>query len=160
MTVRLTPRGTRGSGFFQMPPLLKALFTAISLGFYRLAGRRMRIQGRPLLLLTTIGAKTGKRRQTPLGWFEDDPPRTDTWLVVASAAGAASHPGWYVNLARRPDDAAIDVDGRRIAVRPESLHGPERERAWSRIVALAPGYGEYATTTDREIPVVRLTRRT
>ena len=46
-----------------------------------------------------------------------------------------------------------------IAVEPQSLHGPERERAWARIVALAPGYGQYAITTDREIPVVRLTRR-
>ncbi len=159
MPVRLTPRGTRGSRFFQMPPWLKSIFMAFNISVYRLAGRRMRIQGRPLLLLTTLGAKTGKRRQTPLGWFEDDPPRTDTWLVVASAAGAASHPGWYVNLARRPDDTTIDVDGRTVAVSPQSLEGAERERAWARIVTLAPGYGQYAVTTDREIPVVRLTRR-
>lgn len=119
----------------------------------------MRIQGRPLLLLMTVGAKTGKRRQIPLARFDDDPARTDVWLVVASAAGAAAHPGWYVNLAHRPEDASIDVDGRHIAVEPESLHGPERERAWARIVALAPGYGQYAVTTDREIPVVRLKRR-
>ena len=159
MSVRLTPRGTRGSRFFGMPSWLKAIFTAVNIRFFRLFGRRMRIQGRPLLLLTTVGAKTGKRRQTPLGWFEDDPPRKDAWLIVASAAGAASHPAWYVNLARRPDDAGIDVDGQQIAVTAESLEGAERARAWSRIVALAPGYGEYAVTTDREIPIVRLTRR-
>jgi deazaflavin-dependent oxidoreductase (nitroreductase family) len=159
MPVRLTPRGTRGSRFFGMPPWLKAIFTAVNLGFYRVLGRRMRVQGRPLLLLTTVGARTGKRRQTPLGWFEDDPPRTDAWLVVASAAGSASHPAWYINLARRPDDASIDVDGRHVAVSPQSLEGEERERAWARIVALAPGYGQYAVTTDREIPVVRLARR-
>jgi deazaflavin-dependent oxidoreductase (nitroreductase family) len=159
MPVRLTPRGTRGSRAFEMPPWLKAIFTAVNLGFYRVLGRRMRVQGRPLLLLTTVGARTGKRRQTPLGWFEDDPPRTDAWLVVASAAGSASHPAWYINLARRPDDASIDVDGRHVAVSPQSLEGEERERAWARIVALAPGYGQYAVTTDREIPVVRLTRR-
>lgn len=159
MPVRVTPRGTRGSRFFNMPPLLKSVFTAVNLGMYRLMGRRMRIQGRPLLLLTTIGAKTGKRRQTPLGWFDDEPPRKDVWLVVASAAGAAEHPGWYVNLARRPDDAAIDVGDQHIAVAPQSLQGAERERAWARIVALAPGYGQYAITTDREIPIVRLTGR-
>lgn len=136
-----------------------AIFSAVNVGFYRLVGQRMRIQGRPLLLLTTVGAKTGKRRMTPLSWFDDDPARADAWLVVASAGGAAAHPGWYMNLARRPADASIDVDGRHIAVEAESLHGPERERAWSRIVALAPGYGPYAVTTDREIPVVRLTRR-
>lgn len=138
---------------------MAAIFSALNVGFYRLVGRRIRIQGRPLLLLTTIGAKTGKRRQATLAWFADDPARTDTWLVVASAGGAASHPGWYVNLARRPKDATIEVDGRTISIEPESLHGPERERAWARIVALAPGYGPYAVTTDREIPIVRLTRR-
>lgn len=159
MPVQLTPRGTRGARFFTMPPWLRTVFNAFNIGFYRLVGRRMRIQGRPLLLLTTVGAKAVKRRQTPLAWFEDDPARADAWLVVASAAGAAKHPGWYVNLARRPDDAAIDVGGRHVAVSPQSLHGAERERAWARIVALAPGYGQYAVTTDREIPVVRLMRR-
>ena len=78
-------------------------------------------------------------------------------LIVASAAGAASHPAWYVNLARRPDGAAIDVDGHHFAVNADSLDGPERDRAWKRIVALAPGYGKYERDTDREIPVVRLT---
>ncbi len=142
-----------------MPPWLKPIFMAVNRGFYRLIGRRIRIQGRPLLLLTTIGAKTGQRRESPLAWFEDDPPRPDAWLIVASAGGAASHPGWYVNLARRPDDASIEVAGRHIAVTPQSLDGEERKRAWARIVALAPGYGAYEVTTDREIPVVRLTRR-
>jgi deazaflavin-dependent oxidoreductase (nitroreductase family) len=142
-----------------MPPPLMPIFSAVNVGFYRLIGRRAKIQGRPLLLLTTRGAKTGQRRQATLGWFDDDPPRADAWLVVASKGGSATHPGWYVNLARRPDDATIEVDGETIAVEPESLADPERERAWSRIVALAPGYGQYAVTTDREIPVVRLTRR-
>jgi deazaflavin-dependent oxidoreductase (nitroreductase family) len=142
-----------------MAPWMRAIFSAVNVGFFRLFGRRMRIQGRPLLLLTTVGAKTGKRRQATLATFPDDPVSADTWLVVASNAGAATHPGWYVNLARRPHDASIDVDGHHVAVEPQSLRGPERERAWTRIVALAPGYGPYAVTTDREIPVVRLTRR-
>lgn len=155
----MTPRGTRGSGFFTMAPPVAAIFSMFSVAFYRLVGRRVRIQGRPLLLLTTVGAKTGKRRQATLAWFDDDPARADAWLVVASAGGAADHPGWYVNLARRSKDASIEVDGQHIAIEPESLHGPERDRAWARSVALAPGYGPYAVTTDREIPVVRLTRR-
>lgn len=142
-----------------MPPGLKGLFAAINVAFYRLIGRRIKIQGRPLLLLTTVGAKTGNRRQAALAWFDDDPPRDGTWLVVASKGGSATHPGWYLNLARRPKDTTIEVDGKTVAVEPESLDGPERERAWARIVALAPGYGAYEVTTDREIPVVRLTRR-
>lgn len=159
MPVLLTPRGTRGSGFFKMAPWAAAIFSALNVAFYRLVGRRLQVQGRPLLLLTTVGAKTGKRRQTTLAWFADDPARADVWLVVASAGGAAAHPAWYVNLARRPDDASIDVDGREVAVEPRSLHGPERERAWARVVALAPVYGGYAVTTDREIPIVRLVRK-
>ena len=62
-----------------------------------------------------------------------------------------------MNLARRPDGAAIEVDGHKFAVSAESLQGAERERAWKRVVALAPGYGKYGQQTDREIPIVRLT---
>ena len=159
MPVQLTPRGTRGAGFPKMAPWVLAIFHFLNIGMFRLLGRRMRVQGRPLLLLTTTGAKTGRRRQTTLGWFPDEDGAGDSRLVVASAAGAATHPSWYVNLARRPDDASIEVDGRRVAVNAESLHGPERDRAWARIIALAPGYGKYAERTDREIPVVRLTPR-
>ena len=159
MPVRVTPRGTRGSTMFDQPPWLMRIMAGANVAFFRLMGRRARVQGRPLLLLTTVGAKSGKRRQATLGWFDDEPPRVDTWLIVASKGGSATHPGWYVNLARRPKDTTIEVDGETIAVEPQSLEGPERERAWARIVALAPGYGKYAVTTDREIPVVRLVRR-
>ena len=142
-----------------MAPWMRAIYIALNAGSYRLIGRRMRIQGRPLLLLTTIGAKTGKRRRSTLAAFPDDPASADTWLIVASASGAATHPAWYVNLARRPSDASIDFDGQHVAVKAQSLDGPERGRAWARIVALAPSYGPYAVTTDREIPIVRLTRK-
>jgi deazaflavin-dependent oxidoreductase (nitroreductase family) len=142
-----------------MAPWILAVFHFMNVGMFRLLGGRMRVQGRPLLLLTTLGAKTGKRRQTTLGWFPDEDGRGDSRLIVASAAGAATHPSWYVNLARRPDGAAIEVEGGRFEVNAESLHGAERERAWARIVALAPGYGKYEAQTDREIPVVRLTRK-
>jgi deazaflavin-dependent oxidoreductase (nitroreductase family) len=135
------------------------IFAALNVGLFRLFGGRMRIQGRPLLLLTTVGARSGKRRQSTLAWFDDEPPRPDTWLIVASAGGALTHPAWYVNLARRPADVSIDVAGASVAVEPRSLEGAERDRAWKRIVALAPGYGKYEQQTDREIPVVRLTPR-
>lgn len=159
MSVRLTPKGTRGAGFPKMAPWMTAVLAAGNVAFYRVVGNRMRMQGRPLLLLRTYGARTGKRRQTTLLSFPDDPPRADSWLIVASAGGAARHPAWYFNLARRPGDASIDVGGQDVAVEPRSLEGPERESAWKRIVALAPGYGHYAVDTDREIPVVRLTRK-
>jgi deazaflavin-dependent oxidoreductase (nitroreductase family) len=135
------------------------LFRSMNVAMFRLAGRRMRVQGRPLLLLETVGARSGKRRHTTLGWFPDEDPARRSWLIAATAAGSASHPAWYFNLAKRPDEVAIEVDGERVAVRAESLSGDERERAWGRVVALAPGYGKYARDTDREIPVVRLVPR-
>ena len=160
MSVRLTPRGTRGTKFFSsIPAWLLPIFRAGNVGFYRLIGHRIRTPGRELLLLTTTGARTGKRRQSTLGWFADEQGRPDSWLIVASAGGSAAHPAWYVNLARHPRDALIDVGGREVAVEATSLDGAERERAWARIVSVAPGYGKYAVQTDREIPIVRLTPR-
>jgi deazaflavin-dependent oxidoreductase (nitroreductase family) len=159
VSVRLTPSGTRGSGFGNIPRWLVPIYKTMNRVMFAVAGRRMRIQGRPLLQLETIGAKSGERRFTNLGSFDDE-SRADAWLVVASAAGAARHPAWYFNLARRPDDAWATIAGKRFAVRAESLSGHERTRAWGRIVSLAPGYGKYEVDTDREIPIVRLTPKT
>jgi deazaflavin-dependent oxidoreductase (nitroreductase family) len=159
VSVRITPSGTRGSGFGRMPRWLLPVYKAMNRVMFAVGGRRMRIQGRPLLQLETVGAKSGERRFTNLGVFDDE-GRPGVWLVVASAAGAARHPAWYFNLARRPDEAWATLDGKRIAVRAESLSGEERSRAWERIVTLAPGYGKYTVDTDREIPIVRLTPRT
>lgn len=85
-----------------MAPWALAIFHFVNVGMFRLFGRRMRVQGRPLLLLTTTGAKTGRVRHTTLGRFHDDEGGSGSRLIVASAAGAAAHPAWYVNLARRP----------------------------------------------------------
>lgn len=169
MAVDVTPRGTRG---WEPPRLLRPLMgpmTRLQVRLFHRFGGRMRVQGRPVLLLTTLGAKTGKVRQTVLCWFPDlggghvDTADTaDTadgatsWLVVASAAGAAKHPAWYVNLARHPDRASIELGGRQVKVAPQSLRDAERAEAWRQVVALAPGYATYATKTDREIPIIRL----
>lgn len=89
-----------------------------------------------------------------MAWFPDG---EDAWLVVASFGGSAHHPAWFHNLARHPDDVWIEVDDRRVKVRPESLHGAEREERWQRITAVAENFAGYERKTDREIPVVRLT---
>lgn len=120
--------------------------------FHRM-GERMRVQGRPVLLLTTIGAKTGKIRQTVLCWFPDS---DNSWIVTATAAGSARHPGWYFNMAKNPDKVSIEIGQRTLSVVPQSLKGEERVEAWRQIVALAPGYARYEEKTDRVIPVVRL----
>ena len=79
-------------------------------------------------------------------------------VLLASLGGSPRHPDWFHNLARNPDRVWIEVAQRRWKVRPESLRGAEREEAWRRIVALAPGYAGYQEKTDRIIPVVRLVR--
>src|SRR6266540_778803 len=153
MAVDMTPSGERGAGLPKLPRPLMKLFIALNVAVFRLFGRRLRIKGAPLVLLTTVGAKTGQTRQTPLGGFPD---ANGAWLIVGSAAGAAKHPAWYFNLAKNPDKVWLEVEGRKMKVRPESLKGAERAAAWQRITTQASNYGSYQEKTDREIPIIRL----
>jgi deazaflavin-dependent oxidoreductase (nitroreductase family) len=108
------------------------------------------------LLLTTIGRKTGEPRTSPVNWF---PGGDDSWLIAASAAGAAKNPAWYYNIAAAPDRVRIEIAGRVIDVRAEQLVGAEREAVWRAITAASSRFSQYEQLTDREIPVLRLTRR-
>jgi deazaflavin-dependent oxidoreductase (nitroreductase family) len=116
-----------------------------------------KIMGFNALVLTTVGAKSGAERTSPVGWFPTDDD--DSWLIVASAAGAPKNPAWYYNLAAHPDKVTVEMGGGRIPVAAEQLHGAEREEAWQRIIKAAPRFAQYETKTDREIPIIRLTRR-
>lgn len=151
MAVEITPEGTRGRPF----PRGRAarLFLGLNTAFYRLL-RGCGLDSR-MLLLTTVGARTGAERTVPLAYFTDGP---DAWLVIASAGGDARHPAWYRNLAAHPDQARIEIGGRTVAVRGESLKGAEREERWNRITEKATNFADYQRSTDREIPLVRLTR--
>ena len=150
MTIEIPPSGTRGVST-RLVRIFR-LFNPLSVWMYRRGGG----SGGPAgLLLTTIGARSGQERTVALGKFSDVEGR---WLVVASLAGAARHPAWFINLAKHPDKVWVEVGRDRFKVRPELLRGEERADAWRRIVAAAPGYGPYEQKTDREIPVVRLTR--
>ena len=147
MAVEMTPHGTRGA---KIPKPIQTTMRVLN----GVIARGMRLFGMRVLELTTVGAKTGQSRTVTLSWFPD---RDNAWLVVASFGGSAKHPAWYVNLAKNPDKVWINVDGRRVKVRPESLKGTERADAWGRITAVASNYATYQSNTDREIPVVRLT---
>jgi len=113
-----------------------------------------RMMGFPIILLTTVGARTGHERTHVLGGFPDG---DDAWVVVASKSGAATHPAWFINMAKKPDKVWIEVGNRRLQVSPQLLRGKEREGALARVAAVAPRYGDYQKKTDRDIPVVRLT---
>ncbi len=108
------------------------------------------------LVLTTVGRKTGTERTSPVGWF---PGPDGSWLIVASAGGAAGNPAWYYNIAAHPDQVQIEVEGRKVAVVAEQLHGEARAEAWQQIIAAAPRFAQYQQKTDRELPVIRLTPR-
>jgi len=109
--------------------------------------------GMDVLFLTTIGSRTGQRRETPVAWFSDG---TDAWLIVASAAGSAHNPAWYHNLAAHPDQVWIELPQRKLRVTPEQLEGARWEAAWQRIVQTQPRYASYQLKTDRRLPVIRL----
>ena len=147
-----TRAGTRGA---RQPrgPILRWVNT--------LAASRIRRTGKMTgfnaLILTTIGAKTGAERSNPVGWF---PGPEGSWLIVASAGGAARNPAWYHNIAAHPGQVKIELNGRMIPVSAEQLHGAERDEAWRQITAAVPRFAGYERKTDRELPVIRLTSRT
>ena len=148
MTVKITPNGTRG---FKAPGAFRPL-ARLHARIYKLVGGRGH---RNMVVLTTLGSRSGLERSSTVASF---PENEGTWLVVASMGGEARHPSWYVNLAKNPGNVYLQVRGERHRVRPESLHDADRAAAWKRITSEMPNFAEYQTKTDREIPVVRLTR--
>ncbi|MER5321624.1 nitroreductase family deazaflavin-dependent oxidoreductase [Streptosporangium roseum] len=109
-----------------------------------------------VLILNTVGRRSGQPRETPVAWFGDG---EDAWLIVASGGGS-QHPDWHVNLMAHPDRASVELPGRdAVPVTPHVLDGAERERAWKSITAAQPRYEKYQNNSDREYPVVRLKPR-
>lgn len=110
------------------------------------------LQGKPVILLTTVGAKTGKLRKTPLMRVEHD----GQYAIVASLGGAPKNPVWYQNVVKNPrvelQDGTVtgDYDAREV-------FGDEKAIWWQRAVAVWPDYASYQTKTDRQIPVFVLT---
>ncbi len=111
-------------------------------------------RGTTILLLTTRGRSSGEPRTTPLIHRTDG----DRWIVVASKGGAPEHPGWYQNLKADPQ-ASIQVLGEIVDVIATDAEGSERERLWDLMIEVWPQYTDYAARTDRQIPVVILSRR-
>ena len=110
--------------------------------------------GRPLLLLTTTGAKSGQRRITPLMYVPDG----DRLLIIASNMGAPTHPDWYRNLLAHPE-ATVEVATDTFEARAVVLEGPDRQKVWDSIVASYPFFTEHQAKITREIPVIALERQ-
>ena len=109
--------------------------------------------GQPILLLHTRGARSGEPRATPLLYT----PLEDAFIVVASKAGAAHHPGWYYNIRAHPDAVSVELGGRRVTVHPRVVEEPERSELWRRVNDNYNGYETYAQRAgERIIPLVVL----
>lgn len=111
-------------------------------------------RGTQILLLSTIGRRSGEERTTPLIHRTDG----DSFVVVASKGGAPDDPAWFKNLSANPDRIEIQVKGERFAVAASVAEGGERERLWKQMAEVWPDYDSYQENTDREIPVVVLDR--
>jgi deazaflavin-dependent oxidoreductase (nitroreductase family) len=110
------------------------------------------LRGRPVIILTSVGARSGKIRKTPLMRVEHD----GQYAVVASLGGAPKHPVWYHNLVANPHVELQDGSVRRDYTARE-VTGDERATWWERAVAAWPDYANYQKKTSRQIPVFVLT---
>ena len=106
-----------------------------------------------LLLLTTIGAKSGQPRIAPLAYTTDG----DHFVVIASKGGAPTNPDWYYNLLANPT-VTVEIGQERFQARASVAEGQERERLYAQVGAQLPQFLEYQQKTSRQIPIVALER--
>lgn len=128
-------------------------FTSLHATVYRLSRGRLggTSYGAPVLLLESIGRRSGKRRTHPLICSEDG----DNLVIVASKGGIDRHPAWYLNLMANPE-TRVNWRGEKRAVRARAAEGEERERLWDQMVGVYRPYAAYQRRTQRRIPVVVL----
>jgi len=115
---------------------------------------RSKFGGRPLLLLTTTGARSGQRRTTPMMYVRDG----DRLIVIASNVGAPTHPAWYHNLVAHPQ-VTVEVGNETFDATAIVTTGEERHQLWTRIVESYPFFSEHQAKTTRQIPVIILERQ-
>ncbi len=108
-------------------------------------------EGASLLLLHTIGRRSGKERVSPLMYKQ----RGDDYVIFASKGGAPENPDWYYNLISNPE-ASIEVGTKTVSVRGNEVEGDERDNLWQSWKQAYPQFAEYEKKTDREIPVIVL----
>jgi deazaflavin-dependent oxidoreductase (nitroreductase family) len=124
---------------------------------YRLTGGLVgqRVPGAPpMLLLEHVGAKSGRRRTTPLAYLRDG----DDLVIIASKGGHPRHPAWFHNLRAHPD-ITVQVGSGRRPVRARVATRDARARLWPKVVAMYGGFRGYQERTEREIPLVILEPR-
>lgn len=112
-----------------------------------------RFEGRTLLLLHTIGARSHEPRVNPVAYTTDG----DDLVIIASKGGAPSNPDWYYNILAHPQ-VTVEVGTDQFQVEATVAEEPERTRLYNKMVEMMPGFAEYRERTSRVIPVIVLTR--
>ncbi|MDJ0952737.1 MAG: nitroreductase family deazaflavin-dependent oxidoreductase [Acidimicrobiia bacterium] len=112
-----------------------------------------RLVNNDMLLLSTTGRRSGRDHTVPLLYLRDG----DELVVIASWGGRDVNPEWYLNLVANPE-ASVQIDGTRLDVVATTAAPSQRTRLWPRVLAAYDGYGQYQSRTEREIPVVILSR--
>jgi deazaflavin-dependent oxidoreductase (nitroreductase family) len=130
-------------------------FNQLLIDEFRARGGRLsgQLAGAPVLLLTTVGAKSGRARTTPLGYIRDE----GRYVVAASKAGAPTNPDWYCNLVASPT-ATVEIGTGTFDVRSTVAEGEERRRLFGQLASQWPMQAGYQQKTTRQIPVVVLER--
>jgi deazaflavin-dependent oxidoreductase (nitroreductase family) len=128
--------------------------SAANTWIFRASGGRLGnrfLHGAPVLLLTTVGARSAQRRTTPLIYLADG----EDLVVVASKGGMSRDPDWYHNLLQNPDARVqIGADERTVVARRATRD--EKAALWPRLLEIYPDYADYQARTERDIPVVIL----
>ncbi|MEB3052324.1 nitroreductase family deazaflavin-dependent oxidoreductase [Mycolicibacter sp. MYC123] len=130
-------------------------FNARNIAEFRSSGGKLggQFEGAPVLLLTTIGAKSGQQRISPMMYL----PEGDRIFVFASNAGSDRHPSWYHNLRANPS-ATVEIGTETQSVTATEITGAEHDRLYAIQAERYPGFATYRERTDRIIPVIELIR--
>ena len=122
-------------------------------GVYRATGGKLfgSMGKSPILLLNTVGRKSGKKRTSPLLYAMDG----EDFVIIASKGGASAHPAWYLNLMANPE-ATVEIEDREVRVRAEEADSEKKVRLWQKMVEMYPAYDAYQEKTEREIPLLVL----
>lgn len=138
---------------------LKRIIPVVHLAVFRATNGRLgsKLAGQDMLLLTTTGRRSGKRRTVPLLYVPDG----ETYVVIGSNWAGPRHPLWVGNLLANPE-ARVQVGPKKRRVTAHIASGPERERLWRLVTSTYPGYEDYARRIGgvREIALVVLTPQT
>ena len=135
---------------------MKRLFRfvlSVSVSLYRLTHGKFggHVQGLQVLLLTTVGRKSGEARTRPLGYFMDN----GNYVITASSAGFDTNPAWFHNQRANPR-VKIEIKDRQMEAEAKVAPPEKRNALWSKLISLSPAYANYAKKTSREIPLIIL----